>query len=181
MTTREPTFEDFVRAAGHEASLLVFRFDRSEVDDLDTSRVTHAFNIERIRRNGLLRALYGRVLFLFNGFDDDPRAIHEIPEIRKFVHKFYSAFPYWFYVWEPSGAGLAEFVFCLLTNIEITRSAERPDMALSKINWREAAPLINDLINHGWKLGSDVLTDDIYEKRVRSFAAVLNVPPQLLS
>jgi hypothetical protein len=63
MSTRKPTFEDFVRAAGHEASVLVFRFDRTEVDDLDTSRVTHTFNIERVRRNGLLRALYGRVSF----------------------------------------------------------------------------------------------------------------------
>ena len=37
----------------------------------------------------------GAVTLVFNGYDDDPRELHSIPEVRKWFAKLFEAWPYW--------------------------------------------------------------------------------------
>jgi hypothetical protein len=37
------------------------------------------------------------LLLAFHGFDDDPRELHCIPEVRRFVREFRRIWPYWLY------------------------------------------------------------------------------------
>jgi hypothetical protein len=48
----------------------------------------------------------------FHGFDDDPRELHCIPEVRRFVREFRRILPYWLYFCCPA-KGLVENVSSL--------------------------------------------------------------------
>ena len=37
----------------------------------------------------------GAVTLVFNGYDDDPRELHSIPEVREWFAKLFEAWPYW--------------------------------------------------------------------------------------
>lgn len=39
----------------------------------------------------------GRVTITFDGYEDDPRNVYKIPEVRRYVLALDKAFPYWFY------------------------------------------------------------------------------------
>ena len=34
---------------------------------------------------------------MFHGYDDDPREIEAIPEVREWFSKLFAAWPYWFF------------------------------------------------------------------------------------
>ena len=55
----------------------------------------------------------GRVNVSFAGFDDDPREIYEIPEIRRFCSELDKKFPYWLYFLSTDDSSLKMMVFCL--------------------------------------------------------------------
>jgi hypothetical protein len=46
------------------------------------------------------------------GIDDDTREVYEIEEVRKFVYKLDSEFPYWLYFLTKRGTGLAFILSC---------------------------------------------------------------------
>jgi hypothetical protein len=46
------------------------------------------------------------------GFDDDPRELYEIEEVRSFVYKLDSEFPYWLYFLTKRGTGLSFIMSC---------------------------------------------------------------------
>lgn len=46
------------------------------------------------------------------GFDDDPRELYEIEEVRNFVYKLDSEFPYWLYFLTKRGTGLSFILSC---------------------------------------------------------------------
>ena len=37
----------------------------------------------------------GAVTLVFNGYDDDPRELESIPEVREWFAKLFEAWPYW--------------------------------------------------------------------------------------
>ncbi|WP_321423780.1 chlororespiratory reduction 6 domain-containing protein [uncultured Bacteroides sp.] len=61
-------------------------------------------------------ALYFRekVNLSFKGFDDQGKNLWEIPEVRKYVCKLDSEFPYWFYFLSKSGNGLYVIYQCYM-------------------------------------------------------------------
>ena len=162
-----------------QKGLVVFAFETREIEQLDLRRVLLFFGIARIRQAGCLKDLFGSVLFVFKGFDADPRAIHEIPEIRAFVRKFYEEFPYWFFVWEPRDMGLPEFLWCLLDNIDVMRS-DRWQTAGTHFDLRELAPILNRLTNAASDLAKGVLTKGEFFERMKQIARSLRIPQQFL-
>jgi hypothetical protein len=55
-----------------------------------------------------------RVDIRFDGFNDDPRELWEIPEVRSFVERLDQQFPYWLYFLSRHGTGLLAIVRCFL-------------------------------------------------------------------
>jgi hypothetical protein len=41
------------------------------------------------------------VLLVFDGYNDDPRAIHEIPECRQYLSQLHAQWPYWMHFLAP--------------------------------------------------------------------------------
>lgn len=46
------------------------------------------------------------------GYDEDPRELYEIPEVRTFIHKLDAEFPYWLYFLTKRGLGLMFVLSC---------------------------------------------------------------------
>jgi hypothetical protein len=112
--------------------------------------------------------------------DADPRAIHEIPEIRAYVRKFYEEFPYWFFVWEPTGMGLPEFLLCLLDNLDVIRSDRWQNQAGTHFDLRELEPILNRLTNAASDLAKGVLTNREYYGRMKQIVRILQIPQQFV-
>ena len=53
-----------------------------------------------------------RVDICVGGYDDDPRELYEIPEVRDFMHKLDAEFPYWLYFLSKGGSGLLVVLLC---------------------------------------------------------------------
>ncbi len=54
------------------------------------------------------------VLPFVDGYDDDPRALFEIPEVRRFVAALDERFPYWFYFVPKERDNLLLILLCLI-------------------------------------------------------------------
>jgi hypothetical protein len=54
-------------------------------------------------------------------WDDDPREIHTIPEIRKFSAKFHEAWPYWLYFCNFDTDTLRAMTMCCLPSLNTTQ------------------------------------------------------------
>lgn len=46
------------------------------------------------------------------GYDEDPRELYEIPEVRDFIYKLDEEFPYWLYFLTKQGLGLMFVLSC---------------------------------------------------------------------
>lgn len=46
------------------------------------------------------------------GYDEDPRELYEIPEVREFMSKLDAEFPYWLYFLTKRGSGLMFVLSC---------------------------------------------------------------------
>src|SRR5436190_11509465 len=68
-----------------------------------------------------------RVRFAVDGYDDDPREIYTIPEIRDFYAAFHTAWPYWLYFCDlERGAGLLEMAYCCLPSFVSVKDDKSP-------------------------------------------------------
>jgi hypothetical protein len=50
----------------------------------------------------------------FGGYDDDARELFEIPEVRDYVYRLDSEFPYWLFFLSKYGLGLQCLLLCFL-------------------------------------------------------------------
>ena len=69
-----------------------------------------------------LQQYFDRFIFYVNGFDDDPREVFEIPEVRAFYRAFRNAWPYWLFACQLNMPFFQPLVLCCLDTLEISRS-----------------------------------------------------------
>ena len=60
------------------------------------------------------------------GFDDDPREIYAIPEVRQ----FYAAWPYWLYFCNLETDALRTMVLCCMPSIAAVKVDRSPNVAV---------------------------------------------------
>lgn len=85
---------------------------RRDVEDQDTATtilVLKGFlSTQQRLMNGRQRLVLG-----FDGYDDDPRDVYDIPAVREFVQAVDRAFPYLFYFADPDYPTLRVLALCL--------------------------------------------------------------------
>nr|WP_320131688.1 DUF4365 and DUF1817 domain-containing protein [uncultured Holophaga sp.] len=96
----------------HDCVLYVV--SRQEVDSLDISNVLVFFDRIRLTRE-LAMHCQGKIEISFHGYDEDPRELFEIPEIRSYVPRFIEAVQdLFFFVYTGERAqGLRNIMLCL--------------------------------------------------------------------
>ena len=116
--------------------------DRTDVEALDVSRT--ATTLSRVLANrDTIERFRGHLDVAFHGYSNDPREVHEIPEIRRFCAKLDDAFPFWFYFLSAEGMTLGVIACCLcsVTKVRPGVVSFGPDLLdfltrhLGALNW----------------------------------------------
>lgn len=97
-----------------EASTVLYGFDEIDVSDKDTSR-PRAFFDRLLKTKALAASTMGKIELSFFGYDDDPRELFEIPEVRDYVKALDAIFPelFFFAVPEEPASTLRLFGLCV--------------------------------------------------------------------
>jgi len=77
--------------------LVMYQFSRAKVERCDFSHFLNLYAPDKLPTGRRLRDQMNAFVFSIEGWDDDPREIHMIPEIRRFYAAFHDAWPYWLY------------------------------------------------------------------------------------
>lgn len=92
--------------------LLMVMGSREEVESGDHSQTLAT--LTTLLREDKCRQFRQRVMFGISGYDDDPRELFEIPEVRRWVIGLDAKWPYWFFfLWAGQRSTLPLIAFCL--------------------------------------------------------------------
>jgi len=97
--------------------LVVYQFSRSKVESVDFSHFLSLYGPAKLPRGRRLREMMNTLAFVIEGFEDDPREVHCIPEVRRFYAAFHEAWPYWLYFCNLDTEELQVMALCCLPSI----------------------------------------------------------------
>ena len=110
--------------------VVFYKFSREKVERGEFSHFLGLYGPARLPAGKRLRKLMNSLIFLVEGFDDDPREVYAIPEVRKFYASFHDAWPYWLYFCNLETDALRTMVLCCLTSMAAVKVDRRPDVAV---------------------------------------------------
>jgi hypothetical protein len=106
--------------------LIVYQFSRSKVERGDFSHFLSLYTPEKLPTGRRLRLLMDSMVFCIEGYDDDAREIHAIPEVRRFYSAFHAAWPYWLYFCNLDVDTLRAMVACCLPTLAAAQLDGQP-------------------------------------------------------
>jgi len=104
--------------------LVFLEFGRQRVSRLDFSPCLSRYGFDKLPTNPRrLRAMMGSLVCCIHGYDDDPRELHCIAEVRRFVREFHRVWPHWlfFFCAQPGVSTLEAFTACCLEQLGVTQ------------------------------------------------------------
>ena len=114
-----------------EHDLIFYQFSRSKVERGDFSHFLNLYAPDKLPAGRRLRELMNRFMFGIEGWDDDPREIHTIPEIRRFYSAFHAAWPYWLYFCNLEMDTLRAMTMCCLPDINVMQKVGEIQVAVT--------------------------------------------------
>ena len=112
--------------ASMDDQLIVYQFSRSKVERGDFQHFLGLHSPDKLPSGRRLRAMMNNMVFCLEGWDDDEREIHSIPEVRRFYSAFYQAWPYWLYFCNLEVDTLRTMVCCCLPEITAIKVDDQP-------------------------------------------------------
>jgi hypothetical protein len=64
-------------------------------------------------------AACGRISLVIDGYNNDPRELFEIPEVRRFIKELDAMWPYWFFFLSQADDSIKVIESCLCDSIEV--------------------------------------------------------------
>ena len=100
---------------GHD--VVFYQFSRSKVERGDFSHFLSLYTPDKLPEGRRLREMMNCFVFCVEGWDNDPREIHTIPEVRRFYSAFHEAWPYWLYFCNLDVDVLRAMTLCCLPDV----------------------------------------------------------------
>lgn len=110
--------------------LSFYQFSRVKVERGDFSHFLSLYAPAKLPAGRRLREMMNSLMFGIEGYDDDPREVHSIPEVRGFYQAFHTAWPYWLYFCNLETEALRMMVLCCLPSLTAMKVDGRPDVAV---------------------------------------------------
>lgn len=110
--------------------VVFYQFSRSKVERGDFSHFLSLYAPDQLPSGGRLREMMNTMVFAIEGYDDDSREIHSVPEIRRFYSAFHEAWPYWLYFCNLDTEVFRVMVLCCLPAIAAMKVDGRPNVAV---------------------------------------------------
>ncbi len=111
--------------------LIVYQFSREKVECFDCSHFLGLYGVEHLPRGRRLRELMGRLSFAVEGYDDDPRELHSIPEVRAFYQRFKEQWPYWAFFCELTTEATRMMALCCMPSLAAARHESSAHVAVT--------------------------------------------------
>jgi len=111
--------------------IIFYQFSRSKVERCDFSHFLGLYAPDKLPTGSRLREMMGTLMFVIEGYDDDLREIHSIPEIRRFYTAFHEAWPYWLYFCNLETEALRMMVLCCLPSLAAIKVDGRPNVTVN--------------------------------------------------
>jgi len=111
--------------------LILYQFSRSKVERCDFSHFLSLYAPDKLPEGRPLREMMNRFVFCIEGWDDDRREIHMIPEIRRFYSAFHDAWPYWLYFCNLDVDTLRAMTMCCLPSVNTMQVDGRTQVAVT--------------------------------------------------
>ena len=70
----------------------------------------------------------GRISLVVDGYNDDPRELFEIPEVRTYIKRLDEAWPHWFFFLSQADESIKVLESCLCETIEVVPGVTSVDM-----------------------------------------------------
>jgi hypothetical protein len=102
--------------------LVMFEFGRHRIKALDFAPFLERYAQDKLPENPRrLRAMMGSLMPCIHGYDNDPRELHCIPEVRRFVREFHTVWPHWlfFFCALPGASTIEVFTACCLDRFNV--------------------------------------------------------------
>ena len=122
---------------------ILFQFSRPAIEAGDFSEFLETFGLEHLPTGPALRPFFNSFGFVADGFDEDPREIYEIPEVRAFYRSFRQAWPFWFFACDLEMPSLQAMTFCCLPTLRVVRREGAPTPRVD-LDQRELANFVLD-------------------------------------
>jgi hypothetical protein len=74
--------------------LILYQFSRWKLEQGFFSHFLSLHDFDRLPEGRRLREMMGNLVLCVDGYDQDEREIHSIPEVRRFYSAFHAAWPY---------------------------------------------------------------------------------------
>jgi hypothetical protein len=111
--------------------LIFYQFSRSKVERGDFQHFVALYAPDKLPDGRRLREMMNRFVFCIEGWDNDPREIHMIPEIRRFYSAFHEVWPYWLYFCNLDVDTVRAMVMCCLPSINTKQVDGQPQVAVT--------------------------------------------------
>lgn len=150
---------------------VVFEIHRDDIRGGETKFFCEFWSLKRIAKAGRLLDVFGKVTFYFGGYDDDIRAVYEIPEIREFMRRLIVDWPYFAYADSLKTEFLANLIKCTVQNTAMVTDDKNPTVINMAIPAGEAEKVYQALLD-GFLKACQLhpgINDEIYNTRVNAF------------
>ena len=107
-----------------------------ERNDIETNNYSNIFPIldYLLSSKEVVMELKQKVEFSVNGYDTDPRFLHEIPEVTRYLRKLNEHFQFWMFFQFEHGIWLKVLLVCLCNDGEKNQAKFFPDRAKNQLN-----------------------------------------------
>lgn len=110
--------------------VIIYQFSRYKVKQGDFTHFLEQFGADKLPSGLPLKQMMNSMVFVIEGYENDPREIHSIPEIREFYRAFHDAWPFWLYFCNLDQDGLKMMMLCCLESITAIKIDGNPDCAV---------------------------------------------------
>ena len=100
-----------------DGDAVFYQFSRLKVERGDFSHFLSFYSPDKLPGGRRLRQMMNSFVFCIEGWDDDEREIHSIPEIRRFYSAFHEAWPYWLYFCNLDTDTLRTMTMCCMNSL----------------------------------------------------------------
>jgi hypothetical protein len=114
-----------------KGDLIFYQFSRWKVEHGDFGHFMSLYGPDKLPTGRCLREMMNCFVFCIEGYDNDPREIHLIPEVRRFYPAFHEAWPYWLYFCNLDVDTLRAMTMCCLPDVSTMQVDGQTKMAVT--------------------------------------------------
>ena len=96
-------------------------FQKNEIEALDLDEFLGQFQKDTLPKGEELANLMGRLTFLVEGYDDDPREVYTIDEVRTFFQTLSRKWPYWLFFCDLRAHALISITACCIKDLSCVK------------------------------------------------------------